>query len=196
MTGSYLTNSWKSDVEIDFFVVKGIVEDLLDYMGYNSRYSFTRSECSDLHPGVQANIVLDGKSIGIIGKVHPSITKKDIFVFELNLDSIYGRTSKLKYKEAFKYPSISKDMAYILDRNILVDDIIKTIKKTAGKILQEVDVFDVYEGENIDSNKKSVAFKLVFNGLDRTLTDEEVMEDFNKIIDKVVSIYKAELRDK
>ena len=196
LTGSYLTNSWKSDVEIDFFVVKGIVEDLLVYMGYENRYSFTRSECKDLHPGVQANIILDGKKIGIIGKVHPSITKKDIFVFELDLDSIYGRTSKLKYKEAFKYPSISKDMAYILDRNVLVDDVIKTIKKTAGKILQEVDVFDVYEGENIDSSKKSVAFKLVFNGLDKTLTDEEVMEEFNKIIDKVVSTYNAELRDK
>ena len=196
MTGSYLTNSWKSDVEIDFFVVKGIVEDLLDYMGYKDRYSFTRSECKDLHPGVQANIILDGKTIGIIGKVHPSITKKDIFVFELALDSIYGKTSKLKYKEAFKYPSISKDMAYILDRNILVSDIIKTIKRTAGKILREVNVFDVYEGENIDFNKKSVAFKLVFNGVDRTLTDEEVMEEFNKIIDKVVSTYNAELRDK
>ena len=83
-----------------------------------------------------------------------------------------------------------------LDRNILVDDVIKTIKKASSKILQEVEVFDVYEGENIDSTKKSVAFSLVFNGLDRTLTDEEVMTEFNKIIDKVVSIYKAELRDK
>ena len=87
-------------------------------------------------------------------------------------------------------------MAYVLDRNILVDDIIKTIKKASSKILQEVEVFDVYEGENIDSTKKSVAFSLVFNGLDRTLTDEEVMADFNKIIDKVVSTYNAELRDK
>ena len=196
MTGSYLTNSWKEDIKIDFFVVKGIVEDILGFMGYNGRYSFVRSECNDLHPGVQASIILDGKAIGIIGKVHPSITKKDIFVFELNLDSLYGKTSKLKYKEAFKYPSISKDMAYVLDRNVLVDDVIKTIKKASSKILQDVEVFDVYEGENIDSNKKSVAFSLVFNGIDRTLTDEEVMADFNKIIDKVVSTYNAELRDK
>ena len=196
MTGSYLTSSWKEDIKIDFFVVKGIVEDLLGYMGYNGRYSFVRSECKDLHPGVQASIILDGKTIGIIGKVHPSITKKDIFVFELNLDSLYGKTSKLKYKEAFKYPSISKDMAYVLDRNVLVDDVIKTIKKASSKILQEVEVFDVYEGENIDSTKKSVAFSLVFNGVDRTLTDDEVMTDFNKIIDKVVSNYNAELRDK
>ena len=196
MTGSYITNTWKRDVEVDFFLVKGIVENLLKYMGYENRYSFVRSECNDLHPGVQASIILDGKTIGIIGKVHPSIVKKDIFVFELNLDNLYGKTAKLKYKEAFKYPSISKDMAYILDRSTDVGDVIKTIKKASNKTLQDVSVFDVYEGENIDSTKKSVAFSLTFNGVDRTLTDEEVMEVFNKIIDKVVTTHNAELRDK
>ena len=165
-------------------------------MGYENRYSFVRSSCSDLHPGVQANIILDGKSIGILGKVHPNITKKDIYVFELDLNSIFGRTSKLKYKEAFKYPSIAKDMAYILDKNIDVADVIKTIQKASNKTLQEVKVFDVYEGENVAADKKSVAFNLVFNGVDRTLTDDEVMEVFNKIIDKVVSTHHAELRDK
>ena len=196
MSGSYITNSWKKDLTVDFYVIKGVVENLLDYMGYNNRYSFIRSDCSDLHPGVQAYIVLDGKNIGIIGKVHPNITKKDIYVFELNLDNIYGKTNRLKYKEAFKYPSIQKDMAFILDKNIDVGDVIKTIKKASNKTLQDVDIFDVYEGENIDSSKKSVAFSLVFNGINRTLTDEEVMEVFNKIIDKVVSSHRAELRDK
>lgn len=196
MTGSYITNTWKKDLEIDFYVVKGIIEDLICYMGYEGRYSFVRSECSDLHPGVQANIVLDGKVIGIIGKVHPNITKKDIYVFELNLNDLYGKTSKLKYKEAYKYPSIQKDMAYILEKKIDVSEVIKTIKKAANKTLQEVSVFDVYEGEHIDADKKSVAFNLVFNGIDRTLTDDEVMEVFNKIINKVTSTYNAVLRDK
>lgn len=196
MTGSYITNTWKKDLEIDFYVVKGIIEDLICYMGYEGRYSFVRSECSDLHPGVQANIVLDGKVIGIIGKVHPNITKKDIYIFELNLNDLYGKTSKLKYKEAYKYPSIQKDMAYILEKKIDVSEVIKTIKKAANKTLQEVSVFDVYEGEHIDTDKKSVAFNLVFNGIDRTLTDDEVMEVFNKIINKVTSTYNAVLRDK
>ena len=196
MSGSYITSAWKKDLEVDFYIVKGVVENLLDFMGYNNRYSFIRSECSDLHPGVQASIVLDGKKIGIIGKVHPNITKKDIYVFELNLDDLYGKTSKLKYKEAFKYPSIQKDMAFILDKKIDVADVVKTIKKAANKTLQIVDIFDVYEGENIDSSKKSVAFALTFNGITRTLTDEEVMDSFNKIIDKVVSSHNAELRDK
>ena len=182
MTGSYITNSWKKDLDVDFFVVKGIVENLLKYMGYENRYSFTRSECSDLHPGVQANIILDGKTIGIIGKVHPSIVKKDIFVFELNLDSLYGKTAKLKYKEAFKYPSITKDMAYILDRNTDVGDVIKTIKKASNKTLQDVSVFDVYEGEQLGEGKKSLAYSLMFRAKDRTLADAEV----NEIIDKIV----------
>lgn len=196
MSGSYIINTWKKDMTVDFYIIKGVVENLLDFMGYNNRYSFVRSDCSDLHPGVQANIILDGKKIGIIGKVHPNITKKDIYVFEVNLDDLYGKTSKLKYKEAFKYPSIQKDMAFILDKSIDVSEVIKTIKKASNKTLQDISVFDVYEGENIDSSKKSVAFSLTFNGVTRTLTDDEVMDVFNKIIDKIVSTHNAELRDK
>jgi len=196
LTGDYAFNDWKGNQTVDFYVLKGIVENLLDYMGYEKRYSFVRSSCSDLHPGVQANIILDGKSIGILGKVHPNISKKDIYVFELDLNSLFGKTNKLKYKEAYKYPSIQKDMAYLLDKSIDVSEVIKTINKAANKTLQEVSVFDVYEGDRIDSNKKSVAFNLVFNGVDRTLTDDEVMDVFNKIVEKVVSTHHAELRDK
>ena len=196
LTGNYLTNTWKGSLVVDFYVVKGILENLLDYMGYNGRYSFVRSECSDLHPGVSADIILDGKKIGIVGKVHPNITKKEIYVFELDLNSLYGKTSKLKYKESFKYPSIEKDMAFIIDKKLDVCEVINTIKKASNKTLQTVSVFDVYEGDKIDSNKKSVAFSLSFNGIDHTLTDEEVMVVFNKIIDKVVSNHNAQLRDK
>lgn len=196
LTGSYLDNTWKRNFEIDFYLVKGMVEDLLNYMGYENRYSLERSDCSDLHPGVQGKIILDGKEIGIIGKVHPNLTKKEIYVFELNLNSIYGKTSKLKYKPSFKYPSIQKDMAYVFDKSIDVSEVMKTIQKASNKLLQEVNVFDVYEGENVGKDKKSIAFNLVFNGIDHTLTDAEVMEQFHKIIDKVVSTHKAELRDK
>ena len=196
MSGNYYINSWQGNNKIDFYLVKGIVEDLLKFMGYSGRYSFVRSECSSLHPGVSANIILDGKNIGIIGKVHPNITKDEIYVFELNLNDLIGKTSKLKYKEAFKYPSIVKDMAFIIDKKIDVSDIIKTIKKASDKTLQNIDIFDVYVGDKIDSKKKSVAFSLLFNGIDRTLTDEEVMNSFNKIIDKVVSNHNAKLRDK
>ena len=196
MSGNYLVNTWKKSFTVDFYLMKGIVENLLCYMGYEGRYSFVRSSCDDFHPGIQGRIILDGRDIGILGKVHPTISKDDIYIFELDLNSIIGRTSKLKYKEAYKYPSIQKDMAFILDKNIDVSDVIKTILKSADKTLQKVDVFDVYEGENVAIGKKSVAFSLLFNGIVRTLTDEEVMNVFNKVIDKVISKHKAELRDK
>ena len=193
--GNYL-HGLKQNIKADFFYVKGIIENLLDYMGYNTRYSFKKSSYDDFHPGVCADIIIDNKKIGVIGRVHPNIEKEEVYVFELNLDSLYGRTNQLKYKEAFKYPSIEKDMAYILDKDVQVGDVISTIKKASSKILQEVGVFDLYEGDKIDSNKKSVAFNLLYNGIDRTLTDEEVMNDFNKIVSKVVEKFKCELRDK
>ena len=162
---------------------------------YSNRYSFTRSNCSELHPGIQGNIVIDGKKVGIIGKIHPNISKKDIYVFELNLNELFGKTSKLKYVESYKYPSITKDMAFIIDKDIDVSDIIKTIKKVGDKTLQDVSVFDVYMGDNIDNNKKSVAFSLIFNGISYTLKDEDVMKSFNKIINEIKNKYNGILRD-
>ena len=195
MSGSYVSSSWKRDLEVDFYVVKGVLENLLDYMGYSNRYSFTRSNCSELHPGIQGNIVIDGKKVGIIGKIHPNVSKKDIYVFELNLNELFGKTSKLKYIESYKYPSITKDMAFIIDKDIDVSDIIKTIKKAGDKTLQDVSVFDIYMGENIDNNKKSVAFSLIFNGISYTLKDEDVMKSFNKIINEIKNKYNGILRD-
>ena len=85
MTGSYLMNTWKKDVMVDFYLVKGIIENVLCYMGYNGRYSFVRSNCSDLHPGVQAHIVLDGKEIGIVGKAGIKVKSKPKMMQELQL---------------------------------------------------------------------------------------------------------------
>ena len=196
MSGKYLENTWNGSNEVDFYLVKGIVEDLLIYMGYENRYSFVASSYNDFHPYIQADIILDGKKIGVIGKVHPKHLKDDVYVFEMNLSSLIGKTSKLKYIPAFKYPSIERDMAFIFNKDVMVGDVIKTIYKTANKLLKDVKVFDVYEGNNIEKNKKSVAFNLLFNGIDHTLTDDEVTIQFNKIIKDVENLYKAKLRDK
>ena len=196
MSGKYLENTWNGNSSVDFYLVKGIVEDLLIYMGYENRYSFVASSYNDFHPYIQADIVLDGKKIGVIGKVHPKHLKDDVYVFEMNLSSLIGKTSKLKYIPVFKYPSIERDMAFIFNKDIIVGDVIKTINKTANKLLKDVKVFDVYEGNNIENNKRSIAFNLLFNGIDHTLTDDEVNEQMKKIIDKIEAIYKASLRDK
>lgn len=197
LKGDYISNGWDFRKKVDFYIVKGIVEDLLDYMGFKNRYSFsTDNLCSDMHNGMSANILLDRKVIGIIGRVHPSICKDPVFVFELSLQALMSKIKPLKYKEAPKYPSICKDAAFIFDKNITSGDVINTIRRCGGRILESINVFDVYTGDKISEDKKSIAFNLVFMDRTRTLTDEEVGEQFNKIIEKVCNEYNAQLRDK
>lgn len=196
ISGNYRSNGWKNPIKYDFYLVKGIIENILDFMGLKNRYSFEISDEIDLHPGVSANILLDRKKIGFIGRVHPNINKDEIYVFELSLNALILKIKPLKYKEAPKYPSITKDMAFIIDKNITAGEIINTIKKTGGRLLDSVTVFDVYTGENVAVDKKSLAFSLNFMDLNRTLTEEEVMVIFNNIIEKVLLNHNAELRDK
>lgn len=195
-SGDYLNNGWTKPVKYDFYIVKGIVENVLDYMGFKNRYSFEVSDCSDLHPGISANILLDRKVIGVIGRVHPSVLKDEVYVFEMSLNALMSNVKPIKYKEAPKYPSISKDMAFIVSKDVTAGEVMDTIKKAGSRMLDSVSVFDVYTGENVEADKKSIAFTLNFLNHERTLTEEEVMEVFNNIISKVVEKHNAVLRDK
>jgi phenylalanyl-tRNA synthetase beta chain len=196
LCGNYMSNGWSNNTKVDFYIVKGIVENILDYMGFKNRYSFEISDCSDLHPGISANILLDRKKIGILGRVHPKLLKDEVYVFELSLQALMSKIKPIKYKEAPKYPVIEKDLAFILDKNITSGEVLDVIKRAGGRLLTNIKVFDVYTGENISSDKKSIAYSLTFMDLNRTLEEKEVMELFNRIIEKVTSEFKCELRDK
>ena len=106
------------------------------------------------------------------------------------------RVRNIKFKEIPKYQSINKDVAFIVNKNISSIDIEKVIKKVSGRLLTEVNVFDVYEGENIGKDKKSIAYSLTFQDPNKTLTDEEVTVIFNKIIEEVKKQIGGEVRDK
>jgi phenylalanyl-tRNA synthetase beta chain len=106
------------------------------------------------------------------------------------------KTRNVKFKELSKYPSIHKDVAFIADKHLNSSDIIKVIKKSGGRLLTDIDVFDVYEGPNLDKNKKSIAYSLVFSDPTKTLTDEEVNVVFSKIISDVENKLGLKLRDK
>lgn len=196
LAGNYLSNDWSKPTKVDFYLVKGIIEDLLNYMGFANRYTFEVSSNKSLHPGMSADIFLDKQIIGSLGRLHPQINKDEIYVFELSLNDLMRGIKPLKFQAASIYPSIKKDMAFIVDKNISAGDIITTIKKNGGKILESVSVFDVYTGENVAADKKSLAFNLTFVDHNKTLTEEEVMLIFNKIISKVEQTHKALLRDK
>ena len=196
MKGNYLVNNWQNlRVKVDFYLVKGIVENLLDYLGLKNRYSFVVDTISDLHPGISAKIILDREEIGIIGRVHPNVKKDEIYVFELSMNKLIKQIKPLKYKEASKYPSITKDMAFIVKKDVSSSDIQSIIKKVGGRLLTDIDVFDVYVGENVGEDEKSIAYTLTFSDPTRTLSDEEVTQLFRQIIEKVEQT-GAKLRDK
>ena len=196
LSGEYISNGWNFTKKVDFYIVKGIIENLLDYMGFDNRYIFEKASVKDLHPGISANILIDHQVVGIIGKVHPRITKDDIYIFELSLQALMKKTKTLKYQEAPKYPDITKDVAFIVDKKVLSSDIEKEIRKNGTKILNEVKVFDLYEGEKVPEGKRSIAYSLVFNDYTKTLKEEEVDSIFRTIIDKVTTKFNCEIRDK
>ena len=184
--------------QVDFYILKGIVEELLNYLGYKNRYSFVVDDNipKELHPGVSASIVVQGEHIGILGKLMPNISKDDIYVMEINLDKLLKfRGTKMSFKEITKYPSIKKDVAFIVDKSISAGSIEAQIKKSGGKLLSNIEVFDVYMGDNLKDNEKSLAFNLTFQDSNRTLEEDEVMIIFNKIISDVTKNCHATLRN-
>ena len=188
ISGDYLINTWKNEtVKSDFYVLKGIITNLLDYLGYNGRYSFVpTNEIKDTHPGATAIINVDNRPIGYIGKVHPNITNKDIFISEISMNKLAEKKVRnYKYKEISKYPSIKKDVAFVMPLDMTSSTIEKEIKRSGGKLLKDIEVFDLYRGENVRENEKSIAYSLEFESEERTLSSDEINELFNKIIDEV-----------
>lgn len=198
LSGDYEENKWQHNIiKIDFYTLKGVVENLLKYLGYNNRYSFEVGGLSYLHPGISCSVKIDNEIIGYMGKIHPSVNKNDLYVFELSLDKIMSKkVREIKYKELSKYPSVNKDVAFIVDDAVKSKDIESILKKVGGRLLDSIDLFDLYKGENVEDGKKSLAYSLVFNNNDRTLTDEEVSELFEKMILEVEKKLGAELRNK
>lgn len=190
LKGDYLSNSWNNTkVKVDFYLLKGILEDLLNYLGYKNRYSFIAKEINDLHPGISAVVILDNEEIGFIGKVSPNIIKDDLFVFELSMNKLNKQVKEIKHKEISKYPNIVKDVSFIINDDITSDDIVNVIRKSGGKLLTDIKVFDVY-----DDKTKSIAYSLTFNDSTKTLTDNEVNEIFNKIISNVTDKLNCQLK--
>ncbi len=195
MSGIYSLGIEKK--QVDFYILKGIAEELLDYLGYENRYSFVmpKNIPNEFHPGQTAEINVNNDIVGIIGRVHPEVTSEKVFVMEINLDKLLSKkVGGMKYKEISKYPTIKKDLSLIIDKNKTSYEIEKELKKAAGKLLTNIEVFDLYTGKGIDKDKKSIAYSLSFGANDRTLTDEEINEVLNKIIETAQNKLHAELR--
>ena len=194
MTGNYKVGLNKANV--DFYVIKGVTEELLNHLGYEGKYALKVEDIpTELHPGQAASIMIGDKKIGIIGKLHPNVAKENIFVMELNLEELMKiENDKMKYKEISKFPNVQKDLAFVMKKNRKSEEIEAVIRKAGGKLLKHLEVFDVYTGENVAADEKSIAYTLIFNNPEKTLEEEEITNLFNKIIEKVTSECNVTLR--
>ncbi len=184
MTGNFMLG-YKDTSKVDFYVIKGVVEELLDYLGYENRYSFIADKAklpNSLHPGQSAAISVNNDIVGFVGRVHPKIDTESVYVAEINLDKLLEkRVGKMKYKEISKFPGVKKDLALIVDKSKTSQEVAMEIKKAGGNLLKSIEVFDVYS-KNLDPKKVSIAYSLTFESSKATLTDEEVNEALDKII--------------
>ena len=194
MTGKYYEGMDSENV--DFYIIKGVMEELFAYLGYENRYYLKKEDLpKELHPGQSASIYINNKKIGVIGLLHPQVTKDNIYVLEINIDYLFeNKTGKIKAKEISKYPSIVKDLALVVTKDKTSEEIINAIKKSGGRLLTDISLFDIYEGENIGLENKSMAYSLTFQDPTRTLSDEEINQLFNKIIKESCEKLNATLR--
>ena len=195
MTGKYEIGL-NNNKNVDFYVIKGIAEEILEYLGYAGRYTFMKQEMpKEMHPGQSAYINVNGTNVGIIGKIHPDVTNEDVFVLEINLDELFKKkVGKMKYKEISKFPSVKKDIAFVVNKDLTSQEIGKVIKNAGGSLLTNIEVFDVYTGIGIGIDKKSIAYSLTFSDNKKTLTDDEINTLMNKIIETTSKKCGAELR--
>ena len=200
ISGPRMPEGWSQEKGlVDFFDLKGDVEALLELGGNVGNYSFVSTEHPALHPGQSAQIVSNnGKVIGLIGALHPSIEKKlnltgTAYLFELDLKLIeQGKLAK--FEELSKFPEIRRDLAIIVDKSIRLTGIVKVIKEEAGKWLTDLTLFDQYEGKGITEGRKSLALGLTWQNRSRTLKDEEISLLVDNIINNLEKQFNAELR--
>ena len=199
LQGTQATNLWTtSSNKVDFYYVKGILELLFAKLGISVKYLPLNTSSKELHPGRSALIQFNDKIIGFIGELHPKYMKEkdieDTYVFEVALDEIFLQTrTHSTYKPVSKVPPVFRDLALIMDENQNVGEIIEAIYRVDKKMIKNVEVFDVYKGENIEAGKKSVAVKIMLEGQD-TLTDEVINQKMTKIIKSLEYQYKVTLR--
>lgn len=189
----------QNSAEIDFYDVKGIVEELFAELSIE-RYSVEVGEHYAMHPGKTAVFKKGREILATIGEIHPAVTEalgvnKKMYAFECDVATLMKCASKKFTFEALpKYPAISRDLAILVDLDVAAGEVEKVIAKSAGKFFNDVTLFDVYKGDRISADKKSLAFTIKFQSNERTLKDEEADTAFKNILSTLEKTFAAELR--
>lgn len=198
ITGPLSSEQWAlSSKLVDFYDLKGDIENLISASS-DREISFLKAEMTSLHPGQSAFILLNGKNIGKIGRLSPILEKKlefinPVFLFELDLQAV--QAIKLpRFEVPSKFPAIRRDIAIVVKEQVPFEDIQVKIRESSGSLLHQVQLFDIYRGEGIDSGEKSIALGLIFQDKARTLVDNEVDQIIEKILNNLKESFNATLR--
>ncbi|PTJ46664.1 phenylalanine--tRNA ligase subunit beta [Mammaliicoccus sciuri] len=186
LTGQYTSNKWQQkDEPVDFFLVKGIVERLAEQLNLTFTYEATTLDL--LHPGRTAYVKLNDEVVGLIAELHPKVEKENdldrTYVFELSFTKILGQpVGKIEYEAIPKFPGVSRDIALVVNTEVTAATLIHTINENGADILNNAEVFDVYEGEHMEPGKKSVAIRLDYLDVNETLTEDKVSAVHEQIL--------------
>ncbi|AXI09637.1 phenylalanine--tRNA ligase subunit beta [Oceanobacillus sp. 143] len=198
VTGKWVEHPWQQEMkDVDFFVVKGIIEGLFDFL--QIPVTFSPAKLTDMHPGRTAILKVDGNVVGFIGQLHPSLEKtldlKATYVFDVNLDVLIKKyDTEPTFTAIPKYPSIERDIAFILDDHVHAGDVQELIKEVGAPLVKQVEIFDVYQGENVEDGKKSIAYSLLYQHPEKTLKDDEVEASYQQVVEAVNKAFNAYVR--
>ncbi len=183
----------------DFFDIKGDIESVLGLTRNASRFSFAKASHPALHSGQSAALLLDGKQVGLIGALHPSLQRKldlsnKVYLFEIDMNSLLE--SKVpKVCELSKFPEVSRDLAIVIEQEVSAQQIQDCVRACAGDTLVDLRIFDVYQGDAIEKSKKSIALGLTLQHPSRTLGDEDINGIINSCVNELQTQFNAKLRN-
>ncbi|EOB3491404.1 phenylalanine--tRNA ligase subunit beta [Enterococcus hirae] len=188
LTGTWQDKSWQTQAEVvDFYTIKGLLENLFEQLGIATDISYQATDSlKDMHPGRTAEIYLGETVIGFVGQVHPNTAKEydvlETYVAEFDLSSVIEAAQKgMTFHAVTKFPSVSRDIAMLVAETVTNQEIVTVIQSAAGKFLTDIQLFDVYQGKNIEEGHKSMAYSLTFENPEATMTDEEINRSMTKI---------------
>ncbi|WP_099221438.1 phenylalanine--tRNA ligase subunit beta [Listeria costaricensis] len=200
ITGEWAETDWqKATKPVDFFILKGIVEGLVQKLGITSPVTFKPAQKADLHPGRTAALYLDEKEIGYLGALHPATEKAydlhETYVFELNFAALLeAEKTAILYQAIPRYPAVTRDIAFVVGEDVAHQAILTVIRENGGKLLQDVKLFDIFQGDSLGENKKSMAYSLTYQDPERTLVEEEVSAQTEQVTNALQEAFGAVIR--
>lgn len=200
ITGNINSGKWQSSNNVDFYTLKGVIESLFRELKLDNRIEYVpATDVSYLHPGRSAQVTLMHKNpvnLGYFGEIHPDLLERckliqPVYVFSIDFEKILSfiATSVPRYKQLPLYPSVQRDTAFIVPKEVTHQDIVKAIKKASSSLFKGVEIFDVYQGKNIPEGSKSLAYRITLQDPEATLTDERVDSEINKIKEGLKKAY-------